>query len=157
MNGPVMHLLVAFVWVFIFDNPTLGGFAWGLLMGYFLLSVFQQALFCQHYIRRVNGLVGYMFYFLKEVIISNLRIAMAALSHDPDALGGRYIAYDVKGMNDLEILLLSHSLNLSPGTLVAKHSRSRAEIALHTYAVGEPAKVRRDIDEMRARIMRFTR
>lgn len=157
MNGPVMHLLVAFVWVFIFDNATLGGFAWGLLTGYLLLAAFQRALFCQHYVRRVNALVSYLLFFLKEVALSNFRIALAAVSRNPRELGGMFMAYDVKGMTDLEILLLSHSLNLTPGTLVAKHYRNRAEIALHTYAVGEPDHVRVGIDEMRSRILRFTR
>lgn len=157
MNALYMHFLIAFVWTFLIGNLSLGGFIGGLFAGYLLLVLFRRALMCENYVRRTNGLLSYAIYFLKEVLLSNLRIVRVSLSSNPSSVKGRFIAYDVEGLKNLEVLLLSHSLNLTPGTIVAKKSHNQAEIVIHTFAVGEAARVRESVDKMKARIMRFTR
>lgn len=157
MNGVIIHLLVAFVWIFLIGNLSLGGLVGGLVAGYILLVIFKRALFCESYVRRTNALISYTLYFLKEVILSNFRIAMVALSRNPTAVKGKFIAYDVEGLTTFEILLLSHCLNLTPGTIVAKRSYQKCEIVIHTFAVGEAEQVRASVSKMRKRILRFTR
>ena len=152
-----MHLLVAFVWIFLLGNQTLGGLLIGLFAGYLLLAIFKRALLCESYVRRTNALAAYAVYFIKEVVLSNFRIAMVAISRKPSAVKGNFIAYDVEGMTTFEILLLSHCLNLTPGTIVASRSYDKAEIVIHTFAVGKAEQVRVSIDDMKSRIQRFSR
>lgn len=157
MQGAMMHLLVAFVWVFLIGNLSLGGLVGGLVAGYLLLAIFRRALNCENYVRRTKAFAGYAIFFVKEIVLSNVRIAMVALSKDPTSHKGRFIAYNVQNMTTLEIIILSHCLNLTPGTIVAKRSYDKCEIVVHTFAIGEPDAVRIGIGKMKDRILRFTR
>jgi multicomponent Na+:H+ antiporter subunit E len=157
MNNFAMHLLVAFVWTFLIGNRSLGGFCGGLIAGFLLLWMFRRSLKCENYVRRVIGLVSYAFYFTKEVLLSNIRIALVALSPNARQAKGRFVAYNIQDLTTMEILILSHCLNLTPGTIVAKRSYASCEIVMHTFPGGDAKLVRASVSQMKQRILRFTR
>lgn len=132
MRAPVMHLLVALVWLFLNGSATLGAFLLGLAAGFILLAVFQRALRCESYIRRIR----FFFYFVArlfgEIILSNFRITQLILSKNASELTGRFAYYDVSDLTETEIMIMAQCLSLTPGTTVAEHN-SQGQLVLHTF------------------------
>lgn len=156
--GVVIHALIALVWMFLSGSTTLGGLVIGLLAGFALMALFQKALGCQNYIRRMLAVIGFAGNFLKEVVESNLRIARVALRRDAGELRGEFLAYPVGDLTDFEILLLSQCISLTPGTIVVEKNAGTHELILHSFASGSPDEIRRSLDEgLKRNILSFTR
>lgn len=156
--GATVHLLIALVWMFLSGNTTLGGLALGLAAGFALMALFQNALGCESYVRRLVAALRFTVHFLMQVIYSNLRIARAVLRKDAGSLRGEFLTYSVEGLTDLELLLLCQCISLTPGTIVAEKSADGRELILHAFASGEPDEIRHSLDEeLKRPILSFTR
>ena len=158
MKALIMHLLVAFVWLFLSGNTTLGGFLSGLIAGFLLLALFQRALQAQDYVRRVIAFARFTVLFLKEIVVSNLRIAQVALRPNARRIHGEFMAYNVEDLTKFETLLLCYCVSLTPGTTVAGKSEDERAIVLHAFASGTPEEICEHIDQtLRKYILAFTR
>jgi len=158
MKAPIMHLLIAFVWLFLSGNTSLGGFFSGLIAGFLLLALFQRALETQDYVRRVVAFGRFTLLFLREVVVSNIRIARLALYPKVGSIRGEFMAYNVEDLTKLEILLLCYCVSLTPGTTVAGKSADERSIVLHAFASGTPEEISEHIDQtLRKYILAFTR
>ncbi len=158
MKALIMHLLIAFVWLFLSGNTSLGGFISGLIAGFLLLALFQRALQAQDYVRRLLAFARFAVLFLREVVISNLRIASTALHPQVRRIRGEFMAYNVEDLTKFEILLLCYCLSLTPGTTVAGKSVDERAIVLHAFASGTPQEISEHIDRtLRKYILAFTR
>lgn len=158
MKALIMHLLVAFVWLFLSGNTTLGGFLGGLIAGFLLLALFQRALQAQDYVRRVIAFARFTVLFLKEIVISNIRIAQVALHPNARRIHGEFMAYNVEDLTKFETLLLCYCVSLTPGTTVAGKSDDERAIVLHAFASGPPEEICEHIDRtLRKYILAFTR
>lgn len=156
--GASVHFLIALVWMFLGGNTTLGGLAVGLLAGFAIMAIFRQALGCEDYIRRVVGLVVFLGCFLREIAISNVRVAQAVFRPAASQLQGEFLTYSVADLNDFETLLLSQCISLTPGTIVAEKSKDGREIILHSFASGSPDEIRSSIDRsLKQPLLAFTR
>lgn len=156
--GATVHFLIALVWMFLSGNTTLGGLALGLAAGFALMALFQNALGCQSYIRRLIAAMAFLAHFLQQVISSNLRIARTVLRRDAGELKGEFLAYSIEGLTEIELLLLCQCISLTPGTIVAEKSTDGRELILHAFASGGPDQIRKSIDEgLKHRILSFTR
>lgn len=158
MRAPTMHLLIAFVWLFLSGNTSLGGLLGGLIAGFLLLALFQRALETQDYVRRTIAFARFAVLFVREVVISNYRIASVALHPKARSFRGEFMAYNVEDLTKLEILLLCYCVSLTPGTTVAGKSEDERSIVLHAYASGTPEEISEHIDRtLRKYILAFTR
>lgn len=158
MKSVFMHLLVTFVWLFLSGNTSLGGFMVGLIAGFLLIALFKRALGTENYVRRGNALIRFAFIFLREVLISNFRIAMVALKPNARRIHGGFLAYDIEDLTRLEILLISYCVCLSPGTAVAGKSDDGRLLILHAFASGPHDLLSDHIDKtLRNPILAFTR
>lgn len=157
-NYLVMHLLVALVWLFLSGNTTSGNFFIALLGTYGLLVLFRRAIGCEDYVQRVRAFVLFIFRFMHEVIRANLHIMHVALTREGGKIPGDFVHYNIADMTDLEVLLLSYCISLSPGTMVADRSDDNTILVLHAFACGSPDEVRALIDRtLRDNILAFTR
>ncbi|RYD61803.1 MAG: hypothetical protein EOP84_35285 [Verrucomicrobiaceae bacterium] len=158
MKALIMHLLIAFVWLFLSGNTSLGGFVIGLLAGFLLLALFQRALEAQDYVRRLVAVARFAVVFLREVAISNIRIARIVLRPKVRHIRGEFMAYNVEDLTKFETLLLCYCVSLTPGTTVAGKSEDERAIILHAFASGTPGEISEHIDQtIRKYILAFTR
>lgn len=154
----VIHLVIALVWMFLSGNTTLGGLIAGLLGGFVLMKVFQNALGCRDYIRRVVAAGFFLGRFLLLIAASNLRIARTALRRDAGSIRGEFIPYSLEGLTSFETLILCQCIGLTPGTIVAQQSEDGATLILHAFASGTPDEIRHSLDEeLKRGILAFTR
>jgi len=153
-----MHLGIALVWMFLSGNTTLGGLIAGLLGGFVMMNVFQSALGCGNYIRRVWAAGIFLGRFLLMIAASNLRIARAVLRKDAGAIRGEFLSYSVADLTPFETLLLCQCIGLTPGTIVAELSADKTTLVLHAFASGTPDEIRHSLDEeLKHGILAFTR
>lgn len=157
MKAPVMHLLVALVWLFLSEATTLGAFLLGLLAGFFLLAVFQRALGCESYIRRIVCFTLFMLRLLAAIFLSNLRISALILSRRAKELNGRFVYYDVRDLTETEIVIMAQCLSLTPGTTVAERNE-QGQLVLHTFPALSDEELKDMIDHaVKAPLLAFTR
>jgi multicomponent Na+:H+ antiporter subunit E len=157
-NPLIMHLLVALVWLFLSGNPSTGNFLIAFVVTYLLMALFRKAIGCESYIKRVRSLIRFLVYFVGEVVSSNLRIMRVALQKDAPHIHGEYIEYEIAGLTEFEVLLISYCIGLSPGTMVAGKSEDDRHLIIHTFASGSPDEVRALIDRtLKYSILAFTR
>jgi len=157
MRAPVMHLLVALVWLFLNGSATLGSFLLGLAAGFILLAVFQRALRCESYIRRIRFFCSFVVRLLREIILSNFRITQLILSKNASQLTGRFADYDVSDLTDIEILIMAQCLSLTPGTTVAEHN-DQGQLVLHTFPALADEDLKAIVDKtVKQPMLAFTR
>jgi multicomponent Na+:H+ antiporter subunit E len=96
----------------------------------FILLWLSTALYNRTYFRKMPKAVNFLFYFLKELLVANLKIAI-------DILTPRYhmrptvIALPLRARKNLEISLLANMINLTPGTLCLDVSKDRRTLYVH--------------------------
>jgi|GEM_PF-652488 multisubunit Na+/H+ antiporter MnhE subunit len=153
-----IHFVIALSWMFLSGNTTLGGLIAGLIGGFIMMRVFQNPLGCRDYIRRVVAAVVFLGRFLLMIVISNLRIARAALRRDAASLQGEFITYPIGDLNHFETLIICQCIGLTPGTIVAEQSEDGTVLILHAFASGTPEEIRHSLDqELKRGILAFTR
>lgn len=156
-NVGTMHFLVALVWLFLSGNMTTGSFIVALTGTYFLLALFRKAIGCEAYVRRVRAFFIFFFGLLLEIVRSNVHIIRECMTSRAATIEGEFIKYDVKGLTDFEILLISYCIGLSPGTVVADRSKDRQTLILHIFTMNAE-QARTVVDRtLKHRILKFTR
>lgn len=153
-----LHAIATLVWLFLSDAPSLSSFFVGIVLGLALLFLFRDLLGARDYIRRWAGLLRFVGVFTRAFLLSNATIAWAVLTRKRDDLHPRFLTYDVSHLTDLEILILTHAVTLTPGTTSVDVTDDKGTLVIHAFDGDDPEAVRRGIrDELEAAILRFTR
>ncbi|MFP4092261.1 MAG: Na+/H+ antiporter subunit E [Cyclobacteriaceae bacterium] len=108
----------------------------GLFFAIFLALWLLSALLYRPYFSKVLALFVLIGFFIKELILANLKIAHDVLSRDtymePAIVA---LPLDVKG--DVEIMLMANIITLTPGTLSLRLSDDRKTLYVHTLYLEE--------------------
>lgn len=138
MNLFAINIILAVVWASLWADFTLMSLATGFVLGYAALWV-AQPLFggkVLYFLRvwRVIKLVGF---FLYELVVSSIRVAWDVLT--PTQMSNPAIIempLDVK--SDIEILLVTNLISLTPGTLSLDVSSDRSTLIVHAMFADDP-------------------
>lgn len=158
MKSLVLNLLISVIWLFLAPEPSLIVFLTGWLVGFGLIALFRSVLDSRDYVRRAIGAAVYLVIFLREFFVSCGNLVVVSLFRSRASLAPRVITYDVHGLSYLEILVLSQSISLTPGTTTIDIARDRSHLVLHVLDAPDPEAVRASIDRtLRRGILAFTR
>jgi multicomponent Na+:H+ antiporter subunit E len=95
---------------------------------------------------RVVRSIGFIFFFLKELWVSSVRVAVdvvkPTISFEPGV-----IAFPLRASTDMEIMLLANVISLTPGTLSLDVSEDRKILYIHAMYATDPDAVRMEIRE----------
>lgn len=91
--------------------------------------------------RRVLVFLRFVLHFLAALATANLQMARTVLFRPTRDLAPDFIAYPVAGLTEMEIVLLSHCITLTPGTTSVEISADRSVLVLHVLDAGDPAAV----------------
>lgn len=153
-------ILMVAVWLLLTMEFSVANAALGLGVGVVAIAVAQRDVLSTLWTswpqpgvvaRRVVKLVGLLFYFLWEVLVSNVRITRAVLSPKLD-LKPAIVAVDVQSLSDQALMLLANFITLTPGTLSLDVSADRSTLYVHAMHIDSAEQVRADIDRIRRRI-----
>lgn len=158
MRSLLLNLLVAVIWLLLQSEPSILSFAVGFALGFGLLALFKPVLDSGGYVRRMLAGAAFLGVFTLEFLKACGQLVRLTLFTPADRLRPDFIIYDVSDLNRVEILLLSHTVSLTPGTNTVDISQDFKRLYLHVLDCPDPAAVREGIDlTLKRGILAFTR
>ncbi len=145
MNWFFAHLLFTLLWAALlgaFDGITLlSGFALGL--GLFRLTLNRPSL---SYRRHIYGIIRFTLFYLKEILISNLRIARDILRGSPGGKSG-IIALQVRHLSPRATVVVANLITMTPGTLSLDIDEENEHLFVHCLDLGDPEQTRQTMQK----------
>jgi multicomponent Na+:H+ antiporter subunit E len=139
-------MLLALAWVALTGDWSAPALAFGLALGWLLLRL-TRPLGGEGFRRlRLARLPGFALFFLKEVVVANLRVAAAVVS-PAGRLRPAIVAVPLSLDRDAEVALLANLITLTPGTLSLDVSPDRRTLYVHAMATSGPDALRREIQQ----------
>ncbi|MDP5084386.1 MAG: Na+/H+ antiporter subunit E [Yoonia sp.] len=141
MNLFLLNLLLAVIWASLWGSLTLLQLVFGFLVGFASLWFAQPLLGGPSlYYRRAWRIVRLILFFLYDLCMSSIRVAYDVLT--PKDLSNPAILempLDVK--SDIEILLVTNLISLTPGTLSLDVTPDRKTLIVHAMFADDPDAV----------------
>lgn len=158
MNTFLWNLVLAVVWAFATGQLTVSNLLIGLVLGYWVLFFTRRGEEGRTYFTRVARVVKFLFFYLGQLLMSNLRVAYDVVTpHNYMRPGVIAVPLDVK--TDAEIVLLANLITLTPGTLSLDLSPDRKTLYVHVMYIDEDdEQARRQIKEgLETRVLELLR
>jgi len=130
----VLNMLMAITWMFLTGDLNFWNFVEGFFIGFVILFFIRNLFENNKYFVRIPKLISFIFYFIKELILSNLYFAYDIITPDDKSIPG-IIALDLDAKTDLEITLLSSFITLTPGTLSLDVSDDKSKLYIHAVYI----------------------
>lgn len=126
-----------------------GGLMFGLCfaVGTVLIALLQPVLPRERYPARVLGLVRFGAVFLREFLLANVDLLRTVLFVPKEQLHPGLLTVDVRGLTRFEILVLTHCISLTPGSVSVQVEDDFNTILIHALNARDPDAVRRQIHD----------
>jgi len=135
------NILLAVAWVALTGSPLYTGLPIGFVLGYGMLWITRPAHGDTRYLKRVPRVVGFAFFFLKELLVSTARVTYDVLTPRNHMRPG-IIALPLDARTETEILILSSLITLTPGSLSLDVSPDRKVLYVHEMYITDPQETR---------------
>lgn len=119
---------------------TAGGLFTGLVFGYFVLWIGRRDRNTAAYRARLKAVAGFVLFFLKELMLANLRVAHDVLTPTHHMTPG-IVAVPLDLESDLKITLLATLITLTPGTLSLHLTDDKRTLYVHAMYIEDPQAV----------------
>ncbi len=126
----LINITLAFMWVLIVSDLSLGSLFWGYLIGIIPIYIIRRFLPGRFYLIRVYYIIKLIVVFTRELIIANYELTKIVLSPKIDIHPG-FFAYPCELEEEWEIALISALISLTPGTLIVAISDDYSTIYIH--------------------------
>ena len=151
----VLNLLLAVLWMLLWNSVDLYTLLVGLVGGYLVLWVFTRVLrrgvLRDAYGQRVVDLVRFAGYFCVLLWKSNVTVAWEIVTPGFH-MRPRIVRYDVGHLNDVQVVALSNAITLTPGTLVIDISPDKHFLYIHCMYAQDRTAAIRELDDLRLRM-----
>lgn len=145
MKPFLWNLLLALVWVGLSGDFSPRGAVVGLVLGYAVIALAGPAVGTRGYGARVLRTVGFLLFYLGELLLSNLRVALDVL-RPRSRSSPAFVAIPVEGLSDPQITLLANLITMTPGTLSIDVTDDRSKLFIHAMFVRDADGLRRTIE-----------
>jgi multicomponent Na+:H+ antiporter subunit E len=138
MNAFVYNLILAFCWAAISGDFSFGSLFTGLVLGYFALWLSQPLIGVDRfYFIRVFRVIRLALFFVWELLLSSLRVAWDVITPFPNR-APKIIEMPLDVKSDIEILLVTNLISLTPGTLSVDVTPDRKTLLVHAMFAHDP-------------------
>jgi multicomponent Na+:H+ antiporter subunit E len=140
------NMLLSLAWAALQGEFSLTTLITGHVLGYLILLALVRGgvLGSSPYIGRVHRVVGLAAYFLWELVVANLRLAIDVATPSYHMTPG-IVAIPLDATRDGEILLLSMLINTTPGSVALDVSPDRKTLYVHVMYMTTPEAARQEI------------
>jgi multicomponent Na+:H+ antiporter subunit E len=140
------NLMLALTWAVATGLFTLANFVVGFLLGFLVLVAGRRVMGPSHYYRKVPQVAAFAAFYLKEMLLANLRVAYDVVTPTHYMRPG-VLAIPLDAKSDAEITLLANLLTLTPGSLSVDLTPDRSVLYLHVMYIDED-----DVEAVRRKV-----
>ncbi len=138
MNAFVYNLVLAFCWAAVTGDFSPGSLFLGAALGFVALWIAQPLIGVeQFYFLRVWRVTRLALFFLWELLLSSVKVAWDVIRPRPRN-NPKIITVPLDVQSDLEILLLTNLISLTPGTLSVDVTEDRKTLIVHAMFADDP-------------------
>jgi len=151
------NILLMLMWVFLTGSYEVSSFSFGFLVGFFIMWLIGSQTGSNKYIKILPRIIGFIFYFLYEVIVANLQVAYEVMTPNLYVKPG-IIKIPLDVTTNTEITILANLITLTPGTLSIDVSDDKKVLYVHSMYITDRDKFVHDIKNgFERRILLITR
>lgn len=154
MRGLTLNLLMAGVWALFSGELGIQELIGGFLVGFVILSLFPGALGSGSYVTRSRGVLGFLGFFLRELTLANLQLALIAVKPRPP-LSAMIVVVPLRLRGEFGQTLLAATITLMPGTVAMGFSADRRRLYAHAVGLSSAEAVRASIVKVEDRLLAF--
>lgn len=152
------NILLAFAWTGLTGSMSWGNLLLGMIFGYVILIFVEQKKSGHNYVRRVYLGTKLLLFFIKEIIVSNLRVTLEVLTPSFGMSPG-VIAIPLDAKTDLEITLFANMITMTPGTVSLEVSKDKKFLYVHSMYIDNDVealkkKIKADFEAPLLEVMR---
>lgn len=140
MTFLLLNVLLAIAWAALWNSFSLTMLSAGFLIGYCALW-FGRGLTAHdsdaRYFRALPQSFVLAAYFVKELVLSCIKVARDAISPHP-RLHPAIVRMPLSVQSDLEIFLVANLISLTPGTLTLDVAEDRSFLVIHSIYAADP-------------------
>lgn len=140
------NLGLALTWAVATGQFTLMNFLVGFVLGYVILWFARGVMGPSHYFSKVPQVVSFALFYVRELILANLRVAYDVIT-PPYYMRPGVIAVPLDATTDSQIMLLANLITLTPGSLSVDLSPDHRTLYVHVMYIDEE-----NIDAVRHKI-----
>lgn len=153
----LMHLLLTFVWVALTGSFVFFNFVFGFSLSFLIMWVIARRSARRKYFTVTFKVLGFVFYFIYELIKANLQVALDVITPRFYMQPG-IVSVPLDAHSDLEITLLANVISLTPGSLSLDVSDDRKVLYVHAmYVTDRQAFVRQIKNGFEKRLLSILR
>lgn len=130
----LMNVLLALAWVALTGQFSLSNFFFGYALSFVIMLVYVKEKESRKYFLRIPRLIGFVFYFLFELVKANIHVAYDVVTPTFYMRPG-IVAYPLSARSDLEITLLANIISLTPGSLSLDVSDDKKVLYIHAMYI----------------------
>ena len=151
----LLNVFLALAWMALTGQFDPFNFVVGFILAYLMLRLLQRPGDPKTYFQRAALLVRFVFFYLQELFISNLRVAVTVLSPKMQ-ITPAVVAIPLDAETDLSISLLANLITLTPGSLTLDISADRTVLYVHTMYADDIDQFRLSIKDLERRVLEVT-
>lgn len=140
----LLNILLAIAWVLLTGDLEAVNFVEGFIIGYIILFIGRTSLGNSKYFTRINKLIRFILYFLKELFLANFIVAYDIITPQ-DKMKPGIIALELDAKTDLEITLLANLITLTPGTLSIDTSYDKKYLYVHSMYIDDVEEFKQEL------------
>ena len=144
MSLLILNLLFAGMFTILLGSGSIGVFLSGFALGYAALWLSKPLYQNTRYFMTLPKTINLAAYFLKELVISNLRVLWDVITPRHINRPG-IIGVPLTAQTDLEIFVVASLISLTPGTLSVDLSEDRKTLFVHVMFLDNVEKTRDEI------------
>jgi len=147
INIFALNVALAVAWAALTGSITLGALAVGLVLGALCLYV-TQSLYpgCDGYFRRLGKWIKLILVFLYDLVVSSIEVVWDIVTPSQKSRP-RIIAVPLTVTREIDILLVTNLVSLTPGTLSLDVTPEDNTLYIHAMFADDPDEIRRQIKE----------
>lgn len=143
----LLNILLAFIWAAITGTFSIASVSIGFLLGYIVIWIASPVIDPDDYHKKLWLTVALVFYFIKELIVSSIRVAKDVLTPGEFKMKSGVIAIPLDVKSDFSITFLANMISLTPGTLSLDVSEDRTKLYIHAMYIDND-----DVESVRSEI-----
>ena len=147
------NLILALIWAAVTSNFSGANLLVGFVLGYLILGfALRDVPDFTRYRKKISRLFLLMGHFLRDLVVSNLRVAYDVLT-PTHYMRPAVIAVPLRAKTDGAITILANMISLTPGTLSLDVSSDRSVLYLHVMYLDNEDDLREQIRKLEDRVL----